>query len=258
MQALHLKHSKTETRKPSKMCTVTYLPQGQNKFILTSNRDENSARSPQNLTWQTVQGVELVFPRDTTAGGTWIAASDDGRVVCLLNGAFEKHSHRPPYRRSRGLMVLDYFSFYDADSFVRNYVFEGMEPFTFIMVGNGELHELRWDEKEIHFKKLDEHGKHIWSSSTLYTPPIKAKRKQWFEDWLKGRNDFSLEAIQHFHQNGGEKDDWNGFVMNRKNIVQTVSITNIVRGRSQTEMIYNDLLREQVKRASVKLKAVEV
>lgn len=234
------------------MCTVTYIPQSGNDFILTSNRDENSARSPQNLTRGRVQTVELIFPRDTAAGGTWIAASNDGRVVCLLNGAFEKHSHRPPYRRSRGLMVLDCFSFLSAETFVRYYQFQGMEPFTFIMAGNKRLHELRWDGKNIHFKKLDENEKHIWSSSTLYPPDIQEKRLSWFKSWKKNRTDFSLKAIQNFHHHGGEADPWNGFVMNRKNIVQTVSVTNVVKKAHKIEMIYHDLLRDRIRKMEIK------
>lgn len=237
------------------MCTVTYIPQGNGQFILSSNRDESAARSPENLARQRVQGMELIFPRDTTAGGTWIAASNDGRVVCLLNGAFEKHQHRPPYRRSRGLMVLDCFAFPSPELFSKNYTFTGMEPFTFIMVGNGQLYELRWDEKQVHFRKLDEQVRHIWSSATLYPPDIQAKREQWFRDWQEGRSDFSLAAIQNFHRFGGEVDDWNGFIMNRNHIVQTVSITNVVCSAEKTEMIYHDLLRERVKQAKISRRA---
>ncbi|MBK9018424.1 MAG: NRDE family protein [Saprospiraceae bacterium] len=43
-----------------------------------------------------VVAASLIFPRDTAAGGTWIAASDTNRVACLLNGAFVKHKHQPP------------------------------------------------------------------------------------------------------------------------------------------------------------------
>ena len=97
--------------------------------MLTSNRDENAARSPQHLDREEIgpkgaSGARLVFPRDTAAGGTWIAASDSNRVVCLLNGAFEKHHHRPPYRRSRGLMVLDFFRFATSVAFFEKYNFK--------------------------------------------------------------------------------------------------------------------------------------
>ena len=228
------------------MCTVTYIPQPNNNFILTSNRDEAPHRSPQNMTQIELHGLELIFPKDAGAGGTWITAANDGRVVCLLNGAFEKHKHQPPYRRSRGIMVLDYFKYNSAVEFYEQYDFEGMEPFTFVLVGKNELHELRWDEKKAHLKELDTRGYYIWSSATLYTPEIRLKREVWFNDWLGNRNDFRLKEIQEFHLHGGERDEWNGFVMNRMNLVQTVSITNVIKKNNRMEMIYNDLLRENL------------
>jgi uncharacterized protein with NRDE domain len=226
------------------MCTVTYIPKGPGDYILTSNRDENWKRSPQQLTQKEVNGQQLTFPRDTAAGGTWIVCSSQDRMVCLLNGAFEKHSHRPPYRRSRGLMVLDHFDFPDAKSFFSTYEFEGMEPFTMIIYDRGQLWEARWDEQRLHTQQLDENSTHIWSSSTLYPPPIRTKRVQWFEDWKKGRTDFSLEAIYHLHRHGGEGDPENDYVMNRDGKVQTVSITQVVKMEEDHRMIYHDLLRD--------------
>jgi uncharacterized protein with NRDE domain len=230
------------------MCTVTFIPQAGGNFILTSNRDENAARSPRHLTRIEQDGVTLIFPRDTAAGGTWIAAAEDGRVVCLLNGAFEKHKHQPPYKHSRGTMVLDFFSFPFATSFFEQYDFTGLEPFTFIIVdGEGALYELRWDEQQTHVKQLESKSYYIWSSSTLYPKDIRERREGWFREWLDGRRDFSLGAIQHFHRSGGEDDTWNGFVMNREGRVQTVSITNVVKNRNGVELFYNDLLRGMVK-----------
>ena len=228
------------------MCTVTYIPQVQEGYILSSNRDENAARSPRNLTFEEAGRQRLLFPRDTAAGGTWIALSDANRVVCLLNGAFEKHRHEPPYRRSRGIMVLDFFGFPSAEAFARNYDFEGMEPFTMVIVDAGQLSELRWDEKDVHFRLLDPQGYHIWSSTTLYPPPIQEKRNRWFAEWLEEREDFSLEAIQQFHFTGGDGDPYNDFIMDREGRVQTVSITNVVKTQEEFRMIYHDLLREQV------------
>ena len=98
---------------------------------------------------------------------------------------------------------------------------------------------------------MDEKEKHIWSSSTLYPPEIQEKRLNWFHNWLKNRNDFSLKAIQDFHHHGGEPDPWNGFIMNRKNIVQTVSVTNVVKNGNNIKMIYHDLLREKIKRLEI-------
>ncbi|MBI5916965.1 MAG: NRDE family protein [Bacteroidetes bacterium] len=232
---------------PPKMCTVTYIPQPGGHFVLTSNRDENAARSPQHLDRERVGGASLIFPRDTAAGGTWIAASDTNRVACLLNGAFVKHKHQPPYKRSRGLMVLDFFRFATAVDFFENYDFDGMEPFTLIVVDDGQPYELRWDEKQPHVCPLDPQGRYLWSSATLYPGDAGKMRQEWFQNWLAGRQDFSLEAIQHFHETGGQGDPWNGFIMNRQGRVQTVSITNVVKSPEGISLIYNDLLRGMVK-----------
>lgn len=237
------------------MCTVTFIPQKENDFILTSNRDERAARSPQNITIQESEKTTLIFPRDTAAGGTWIATSTANKVVCLLNGAFTWHKHEPPYKRSRGLMVLDFFEYKSAKEFYSSYDFEGMEPFTMIIYDNGILLELRWDEEHLHQKDLDVNQKHIWSSATLYEEAVIAKREKWFSDWLENRVDFSLEAILNFHQTAGDGDPENDVIMNRQGIVQTVSITNIIKEEGSINLLYHDLLNEQLKQTKIKVQS---
>lgn len=235
------------------MCTVTYIPQPQNGFILTSNRDETAARSPRNLTKTDLYGQTLIFPRDTGAGGTWLVASNHNRVVCLLNGAFEKHQHQPPYKKSRGIMVLEYFSFSQAEAFFETYDFQGIEPFTMIILEREQLWEFRWDEQQTYVAALDGQGSYIWSSATLYGPAIRAQRQAWFDAWRSGRTDFSQPAILDFHQQGGEKDDWNGFVMNRNNLVQTVSISSIAKTSEEIQLRYHSLVHQEIKNETLLL-----
>ena len=233
------------------MCTVTYISQGKGKFILTSNRDEAATRSPQNISRIVQDDLEIIFPRDNQAGGSWIAASQNDKMVCLLNGAFERHARKPSYKRSRGIMLLDFFKFETAKDFINTYDFEGMESFTKIIYDQGALFEIRWDEQKFYVKELNPNGYYLWSSATLYDSKARKRRKQWFQNWLKDRNDFSLDAINHFHKNGGRWDTWNGFIMNRCDLVQTVSITNIIKTDEGMTMRYNDLLRKQIKEEKV-------
>lgn len=235
------------------MCTVTYIPRGENSFTLTSNRDENAARSPQNISQIEQNGIQLAFPRDTMAGGTWIAVSNNGKVVCLLNGAFDYHKHQPPYKRSRGIMVLDYFTFDKAETFFETYDFEGMEPFTMIIFDQSRLFEFRWDETRKKISPLDLNEKYIWSSSTLYDKEVKTKREKWFEDWLTQRTDFNNPAILDFHKTAGDGDPRNDVIMNRDGLVQTVSITQISKSPSEIELSYYDLLNQQQKQAKILL-----
>lgn len=237
------------------MCTVTYIPLEGGNYLLTSNRDEAPARSPQNITRQRIAGQELAFPRDEAAGGTWIAISSANRLACILNGAFEKHERRPPYRRSRGLMALDFFEYPAAEDFLNDYRFEGMEPFTLIVLEQGRLLEFRWDEQQGHRQWLDAGQPRIWSSAPLYPPEIRRKREQWFDEWRKGRNRFTREEILDFHFNAGDGDPWNDVVMNRGDIVRTVSVTSIVKDAAALDMQYHDLLNRQMKQTKIGLQS---
>ncbi|HQU58715.1 MAG: NRDE family protein [Phaeodactylibacter sp.] len=236
------------------MCTVTYLPQGKNGFIFTSNRDEAPQRSPQRISRVELAGQALVFPRDETAGGTWIAISNANRMACILNGAFEKHERRPPYRRSRGLMALDFFDFPSAGAFLQEYTFQGMEPFTMVIYERGDLWEFRWDEQQQHIRQLDTTQTYIWSSAPLYGPEIRERREQWFNDWKAAHPNFDQEDILHFHHTAGEGDSWNDVVMNRNNIVRTVSVTSILKTDKWMDMTYHDLLSDAIGHEKIILK----
>ncbi len=236
------------------MCTVSYLPVGSHNFILTSNRDEQPARSPKQLSLQDIDQQQLCFPQDTTAGGTWIAISNANRVVCLLNGAFEKHHHEPPYRRSRGLMVLDLFRYQSVKQFFAEYEFQGMEPFTMIIIDEGQLYELRWDEYQTYPTHLDRGKPFIWASATLYDATARQKRQWWFEEWKKQHPQYSPDAILDFHRTAGDGDPWNDVVMDRDGIVKTVSVTQIIKSSGQLKMDYHDLLNGQTKHQDLPLR----
>lgn len=224
------------------MCTVTYIPQKENNYILTSNRDETPKRQPNGIFQNTEKG--LIYPKEPSKGGTWISASKDNQLLCLLNGAFVKHKHRPPYRRSRGLLVLDFFDYNSADDFFQNYELKDIEPFTLIVYEKGKLFELRWDETKKHLKELDPQQAYIWSSSTLYPPQIKKMREEWFSAWKTAEKQPTAEAILNFHQTAGIGDPENDLRMTRHGgIVQTVSVTQF--NSEKEEMIYIDLVNEE-------------
>lgn len=231
------------------MCTVTYLPNGRSDFMLSSNRDEAPQRAAHGI--QRRNG--LLYPQDAGAGGTWIAASEQGKAAVLLNGAFELHERRPPYRLSRGLMVLQYFDFADAGAFIAQFDFQGLEPFTLILRDRGELHEIRWDAQRLHHRPLDPEVPHIWASATLYAPEFQEKRRQWFADWLRNTPMPRQDDILHWHRTAGEGDPWNDVVMNRNGMVQTVSITSISFAGDEAGMVFYDLLEGQMQREFVQL-----
>lgn len=221
------------------MCTVTYIPQAEGGFLFTNNRDEAPSRSSKEMASKKLaNGVEIYFPRDSKAGGTWLAVSNDNRLICVLNGAFERHEHQPPYRLSRGIMALEFFEYDSAIEFFEEYEFEGIEPFTLVVVDDGNLIDFRWDGTEVYMGMRDEASCHIWSSAMLYPLEIKEKREVLFSDWLATKESISKEDILDFHQNGKVGDPKYDLVMNRGNLVRTVSITSIVSKDEQFTMEY--------------------
>jgi len=220
------------------MCTVTYLHTN-GGYILTHNRDEAPKRSPHELTLEN----DLLFPRDTGAGGTWIAVQRSGLMACVLNGAFVKHRHEPPYRRSRGLVLLDFFANGDPDAFWNSYDFSGIEPFTLLFFADAMVGEGRWDGNQKHLRHLEPEGTHFWCSATLYPPDMQLQREAVFRSWLDKIGHTPQPAdLLDLHHTGSVGDPENDYVMNRDNRVRTVSISQVVRSKTALKLRYEELL----------------
>lgn len=231
------------------MCTATYLPFGPSGFILTHSRDEKAIR-PAAQPPRTVRigGQAVTFPQDPQGQGTWIAQSA-GLVACLLNGAFVAHQSQPPYKHSRGLVVLDAFNYVSIDSFIKQYTFTGMEPFTLLLAEANRLVELRWNGRRLFVNEKDPQQPHIWSSVTLYTPEVIEKRRGWFLDHLREHPVPSVKTIRWFHQTAGDGDPENSLRMNRQNAsghdaMLTLSLTSVVQDDVNTEMVYEDFTQQ--------------
>ena len=157
-------------------------------------------------------------------------------------------------------MVLDFFRFKGIKSFVSGYDFEGIEPFTLIVVESRTetfLYELRWDGHKLQFKKLGGLEPRIWSSATLYTWETISQRQTWFKKWLRQHPKFTEEAILNFHHFAGSDDPANSLIMKREDQKQTVSITSIQINRSGYKMAYEDLLLNQVTHCTIPAEMAE-
>lgn len=237
------------------MCTVSYLPLPGEGFIITSTRDEKSIRKPAMPPEKyDIYNEKVYFPRDTDAGGTWIASSPGGHTLCLLNGGFIIHESSPPYRRSRGLVLLDFYRFNDVTRFRYEYDFSGIESFTLLIrnfygtalgVADPQFDEIRWDGEQVHHAPLSPELPAIWSSVTLYSAEVISQRRQWFEQWLAGRPEMTVGSAVNFHKTAGTGNIQNDILMNRDNVVRTVSITSILRDPLRYEYYYEDVIYKQ-------------
>jgi hypothetical protein len=223
------------------MCTVTFIP-ARNKIYLTSNRDEKVLRSPalEPAIYPFTTG-HLLFPKDADAGGTWIAGHENGQAIVFLNGGFIKHTPEPPYRKSRGLILLDLIDSTNARTAFQTISLQNIEPFTAIIFVEGQLFECRWDGLQKHLQELPANRPHIWASVTLYDEAVIAKRNQWFAEWLQQNPQPGPDDILHFHQFTGDGDRHNDLRMNRNGQMLTVSVTLMAVAASAIHMQYLDL-----------------
>lgn len=231
------------------MCSLSFIPLSDKEFILTTNRDEDPRRVAFSPKKYLHNGVELVYPKDSKANGSWMICNCIDTSLCLLNGAFERHQRQTNYRHSRGLMLLDFFNYANLDDFIGKYNFKGIEAFTLIIVENKSqvrLTELVWDEEELFVKELQSHDAYFWSSTTLYTKNMKIERERWFREWFDKETQIDQKSILKFHKMGGAGNMEYGLCMNRKNRVRTVSISQIEGSRNGHEMKYFDLLENKM------------
>lgn len=234
------------------MCTVTFMPQSANNFILTSNRDEAPNRSTLPPRVYELDGVKLLFPKDELAGGTWIGASDQKRLICLLNGGFEPHEREKNYRMSRGVIVTDLLTRQDAATAIYGYDFINIEPFTIVMVDWSDelrLFELIWDGSDTHFNENPLES-HIWSSSLLYPSEVKRKREAWFSSFLLNSMNPDEEELLNFHKTAGDGNPETNLVMDR-GFVKTKSISQFSKNDNDSSIRYEDLQTNEITNTSL-------
>jgi uncharacterized protein with NRDE domain len=227
------------------MCTVSFVAT-KDKIIITSNRDEKTLRPgaipPRSYT---VNGKNLIFPKDSKAGGTWFVTTAEGTILVLLNGAIEKHQVQLQYRKSRGLIVLDMISSLSPKDFWSEIDLENIEPFTLVLFQDNALFQLRWNGNAKETITLDIRQNHIWSSSTLYSSSIREKRADWFHTFMNGNPEISESKMHDFHRYTEEENDENGLVINRNDQMKTLSITQAVIEKNKAAILHYDLIAQQ-------------
>lgn len=235
------------------MCTVTFIPTNSG-FMFTSNRDEQATRKTKNPSYYREEEVNLFYPKDEVAGGTWIGVSENKRLVCLLNGGFVYHDPKLKFPKSRGVVVKQLLTSNDVFAAMEHLDLEGVAPFTLIVVDwnhDNRLCELVWCRGKKHINVLDSNEPKIWSSSTLYTQEMKEERKAWFQNHKLNGVQVLEQDVLKFHQNETLGTQETSLKMKRA-VVETVSTTMIVKDDASLNMRYYDYVKnEEFKYANI-------
>ena len=227
------------------MCTVSFIPSGENIFI-TSNRDESPGRK---IAYPPAcydhNGVKLFYPKDKDAGGTWMAIKENGDAAVLLNGAFICHQPEPPYKKSRGLIMLEICSMPDIPDALLHKDLSDIEPFTILMFEKSKLKEFRWDGEEKYFKELDPGQHHLLCSSTIYDGFETRQRDKTLMNFLQDHPDPVHDEILKLHS-GETGYSYDSFLVPQKHTgFLTVSITSIQLKKRAGTLIYQDLIQKK-------------
>lgn len=227
------------------MCTVSFI-KTEDQVIITSNRDEKTTRP---VAWPpkiyATSHKSMAFPKDPLSGGSWFTVDENGNTAVLLNGARQKHIPTGHYRKSRGLILLEVI---DALSPLKHWGdmnLENIEPFTILLYREDQLYLLRWDGHHKETTPLKADHNHILSSSTLYTEALQKRREQWFFDFMDHNTPVSSEEMLSFHRYTEEEDNENGLIIDRGNLLRTLSITQCVIRKDKTDIHYLQLFPEK-------------
>lgn len=186
-------------------------------------------------------GKKIIFPKDPVGGGTWFAVNEDGTTGILLNGAFQKHIPFYPYKKSRGLVLLDLMDAPEGLAYFHNASLEKIQSFTIVFFQHKNLYEFRWDEHQKYIQQLDADSNYIWSSVTLYDAAVIEKREKLFQHFIDNNPVINNHSIRDFH--GSNFDDIeNGFIISRRNGIQTQCITQAVVEENSIRLFHHSLL----------------
>lgn len=227
------------------MCTVSYIPHPDG-FVLSSNRDERKDRRKAHVPgFHRWNDYPVCAPIDPEGNGTWLAASESGRVLCLLNGGRKSQNFPTNGTQSRGLLLKNFWQTADPVSFYASVPFSDFQPFTLILAEPQSLMVISWDGLEPALEILDPGKPAIWSSTTIYLPAIQRRRETWFENWHLQYPSPKWEDVWNFHSHTQKQDKENGLLIRRADGKETVSITSVWVDSQQIQMRYLDLASQR-------------
>jgi uncharacterized protein with NRDE domain len=231
------------------MCTVSYIPTSDG-YYFTSSRDERISRTTIPPVKYSVNGIDLYFPKDELAGGTWIATNLSGKTACLLNGAFSNHTKEKSYKKSRGLVLLESFNFKNITDFANGTDFNQVEPFTLLIIDFSisqikHFDEFRWDGKNKHLKSLPLTEIQLWSSATLYPQQVQELRRSLFDNWIEKHKHFEDKMILDFHNRKHGLNPTDDILMQGYKNLRTLSISQIHVKGNNCNFKYVDIVKNK-------------
>lgn len=219
------------------MCTLTFSPHS-NGFVVTQNRDESPLRGTPIFPFRNTE-LKSLYPKDPDGDGTWMLTNGE-YVICVLNGGYELHERKLPYRHSRGL--LPSIALQNEPVGLTLQDAQGLEPFSVFIFSAKEVTRYTWNATDLFVESFAPSENHIFQSAPLYSPAMQETRELWWDEWIADHPQLSADEILAFHRSGGDGAGETNICMYRPG-VQTTSISQvqIETGKSASYYYFNVL-----------------
>jgi hypothetical protein len=194
------------------MCTVTIVSTGPGRVRLAANRDEQRTRPPAPPPVERTAadpsgfGRRAVMPVDPASGGTWIAVTDAGLALTVLNVNLPGYAPAGPVA-SRGMIVpllAGFASLPDAAAVAAGIDPRAYPPFRLVLCDARGWAEVRSDGRSLASRWADHSdGPAMFTSSGLGDHLVEGPRRELFEEMFRGagRSADDLPARQDaFHR----------------------------------------------------------
>ena len=205
------------------MCILSIVKSEQG-IIVTSNRDEQRSRK-NSLAPEIIELVDrkAIIARDAQAQGTWLLTDNLGRTAILLNGAFESHVATPPYRESRGIILMNLFQEENFKSAFLFYNLENIEPFQVIYLDQEWAFQCVWDGNQKQLFEIDLSTPQVFFSPTLYSKEQQTEKRNHFFKTFTDLSLFKAPRLFEFHSEQNENSDLDFFMSREHQITRSIS-----------------------------------
>ena len=185
------------------MCTLSWAPEPDG-YLLCFNRDEQKSRSPGLPPARAIRdGVGVLAPTDSEAGGSWIGVNAYGLSLCLANRYDDPPQTPPGEPISRGLLLTALFSSGSQSEVVTRITTADLaryRPFTIACAEPGSpLLLAAWNGQRLNSRTWTAPGL-VVTSSGVNQAGAEAARRALFESWAASRHRFDTETLTLLHR----------------------------------------------------------
>jgi hypothetical protein len=222
------------------VCTASWLRRS-GELRVCFNRDELEGREPGTAPAAAEQdGVRFLAPRDGRAGGTWIAASDRGLVLALLNRSDGVH---PARAGSRGRLIPRLVAARDPDDLAARLLREPLRdlpPFRlasfWLVPARADL--VTWNGHHLTVDRLAAEGGMLCSSGLGDERALRERSARLVEARARAGS-WGFEELRSFHRSHDPEPSAWSICMHRPD-AETVSYAEVALSAAGVRLGYLD------------------